>query len=278
MAFSGAKIGAEVGGLFGPEGEVGGAIIGGVLGAAGIAGNLAHRNEAAASGERLPLLQPNPLSGRNIRPVGRVMPTPVTMQQEGLRQRVVRVPGRPSTSDSRIERLQNTERAAQRAIENAARQARMAQRSRIPTIRTSSIPHVIAGAAAAAGTAAAALASQIPGGTASAPPTQPGVTPQPPVTPAPPGNPVTPQAPGVNPTPPVVAPSPPPSPPVIIGPNDLQPETKEPEIPADVLHDHYVNIDARNMRVGNYRLPVYGRHNFVDWTLYTEGNAVASHY
>lgn len=251
MALESAKLGASVGQFLGPEGELGGAVIGGVLGAAGVLGNLLpRRTPPSQPHERLPLLvRPSPLQGRTLTP------------SSGLRQRTpAPVPGREP----------DTEATATAAINRAVQQSR-----RPPTFRPRArhIPPVVGIAGAAAATANAALTSQIPQppSTAPIPPTPPTVT--------------TPSAPQPPPVTPTIPQSPPiDEPPVIIDPNnpdqELPPEneTKQPEIPPEVISEHFSNVDRRNQRVGNFRLPVYGRHNFVQWTRYTEGNAVNSAY
>lgn len=249
-ALEGAKLGSEAGRFLGPEGGVAGALIGGAIGAAGIIGNLIHRNNAEPStpAERRPLIRANPLTGRTV---------------PSLRQRVV-VPGR----DPQDIADQAIRQAAERSRQNEIR-----QRVRPRIIRTQHIPRVIAGAGATATTAAATVASHASDAARVPPPQPPVVT-----APTPPPQTTTPTAP-TNPIPP------PPidEPPIII---DSDPEskatpeieTKEPEIPPAVITQHFKMLDRRNQRVGNFHLPIFGRHDFVEWTEYTEGNALAAQY
>ncbi len=128
------------------------------------------------------------------------------------------------------------------------------QRLRIPTPSSRTIARATAAAGAASVVGAVTLGSNLPNST----------TPVQPVTPIQPTTPITP----IIPTTPIIPQQTP-----------LIPEdTKQPEIPTDVLEEHFNNEAARKGLVGNYKLPVYGRHNYVEWTKYTEGNTQASAY
>lgn len=75
--------------------------------------------------------------------------------------------------------------------------------------------------------------------------------------------------------------SPPPSSPRRGEPMENPHERRIPQLPHGYHNypnpfKHKPSIDTRY--VGNYKLPVYGRHNFVRWTKYTENNAIGTQY
>lgn len=261
-----AQIGGEIGSVLGPVGELVGGIIGAGLGLGLTAA--AHPSDSEDTNERYPLIPrhnfSNPLNGRDVpTPRPQVQPSPPAAPptqppaQTTIRQRPnTRVPGRDNRANNAIDRA---------ARISAEREARAAQRSRdryrLPRIR----PGAVAGAAAAATAATAGIATQLPNFAGR----RPGIDePLPPDTTAP-------NPPDPTPIPPdttIPQPTPVDEEPVLIEPSD----TKEPEIPADVMRDHFVMINAQKQ--GNYTIPVYGRHNYIDWSEYTEGNALASIY
>jgi hypothetical protein len=83
----------------------------------------------------------------------------------------------------------------------------------------------------------------------------------------------------------VPEPSPQPIPPVqnpeqhpTENPDHPAPPFNNPDVPMPPILNAQPDLINRRGKVGNYRLPVWGRHNYVEWTKYTEGNAIASAY
>lgn len=245
MALSGAKVGATIGEIFGPAGEVIGAGIGGLAGLGATAYAQSQRNrERGTAQERQPLIRPNPIGGRTIN----------VPDVSGLRQR--NVPGRETRVPGRETRVQNPDTLSaeehEARVEASFRNARArSEQNRMPRIPLRTVAKAGAVLGAAATTAAVGAASNVP-------PRASGPTPQ---------VPNDPNIPPLTPSNPTTTPE----------------DSKQPEIPADVIQEHFDTISARAQklkpeRTGNYSLPVYGRHDYIEWTKYTEGNAIAAQY
>jgi len=268
------EAGAEAGALAGPEGEVAGGIVGGLVGAYQTLRNRFSGSEE----EKHPLL--TPAQEAALRPRGAVRDRAtlapseaiprVPLQQSGgqrygtgIRQR--NVPGRgrgvynEPTPDTQQEAVNAAiQRAEQRARQNQATRQHL---FRPPTVKQAAT--AAAAGVAVAGTAVVGMSgeevktSHLPDENAGGKPAQR----------SPPNRPDTGTSGNTGST--------------IAVPDSTENSPKPYVYVAGTVVSGFpsegsAQVDPRY--VGNYRLPVFGRHNYVDWTKYTENNAAAAQY
>lgn len=237
--FKGAQIGGRIGEFLGPEGEVVGAGIGGLVGLGATIGRII-RNEPSTTEERRPLVPRN------------VFQTSPTGTSE-IRQRRPTEPVGGRTQDEPEEKLHDVplnEQQPRRPLQESIDNRNIAQK----TATAVGIGTAIAGTAAVANMAGVPgenIKKSLPEKTVDTPTT------------IPPEVSTRPVVAGVAP-PEKAFPDNPDNP--LAGPSSVDPFTQE------------KIISPSSRKFINYRLPVGGRHDFIAWTKATENNTLASAY